>query len=187
MRQQLVETTVDLMEEQGLSKVTVRAVAAAAGVNVAAINYYFGSKAELIQAALSQTVNHARMDLDELISAPDSDPRQGLQALLSYLLEGALNNPNIIHAHVQEMFAGGASREALPAALAPTVDAVTATLAASVPLPEQRARQRAVAALSAVIFPSFFQSVFASTDVLKDLEARSEYVAEVVTTAFAKD
>ena len=39
-----------IFTEQGLEAVSLRAVTAEAGVNIAAVNYYFGSKAALLQA-----------------------------------------------------------------------------------------------------------------------------------------
>lgn len=39
-----------IFAEQGLDAVSLRAVTAEAGVNIAAVNYYFGSKAVLLQA-----------------------------------------------------------------------------------------------------------------------------------------
>ena len=43
-RERLVEAAIQEMERRGLSQLTVRAVAAAAQMNVAAVNYHFRSK-----------------------------------------------------------------------------------------------------------------------------------------------
>jgi len=53
-----------LFAEQGLSKPTLRTITERAGVNIAAINYHFGSKEELVLAVferLSQRINSRRV------------------------------------------------------------------------------------------------------------------------------
>jgi AcrR family transcriptional regulator len=49
-RQRILEAALDLFGERGLTGTTVRDIAAAAKVNVAAISYHFGGKDELYRA-----------------------------------------------------------------------------------------------------------------------------------------
>ena len=49
-KERILEVAERLFAEQGLEAVSLRAVTAEAGVNIAAVNYYFGSKAALLQA-----------------------------------------------------------------------------------------------------------------------------------------
>jgi len=49
-KDRILEVAEHLFAEQGLEAVSLRAVTAEAGVNIAAVNYYFGSKAALLQA-----------------------------------------------------------------------------------------------------------------------------------------
>lgn len=59
-----------LLSERGLAGVSLRAVTSAAGVNLAAVNYHFGSKEALVGALLRRRIepmNRARLErLDEL-------------------------------------------------------------------------------------------------------------------------
>ncbi|WP_210209948.1 TetR/AcrR family transcriptional regulator [Pseudolabrys taiwanensis] len=61
-----------LFAEQGLSKPTLRTITERAGVNIAAVNYHFGSKEELILAVferLSQGINARRVaELETLLA-----------------------------------------------------------------------------------------------------------------------
>lgn len=52
VREKMIETTVRILQQQGFKKATVRAIAKEAGVNIASVRYYFGSKEELIGCAL---------------------------------------------------------------------------------------------------------------------------------------
>lgn len=75
-----------------MAKLTVRAIAAAAGVNVAAVSYYFGSKEALLQAAREATLRHILEDT-EVILGRSHPPAEAFAELLHYYLEGALRYP----------------------------------------------------------------------------------------------
>ena len=49
-KERILEVAERIFAEQGLEAVSLRSVTAEAGVNIAAVNYYFGSKAALLQA-----------------------------------------------------------------------------------------------------------------------------------------
>ncbi len=49
-KDRILNATERIFTEQGLDAVSLRAVTSEAGVNIAAVNYYFGSKAALLQA-----------------------------------------------------------------------------------------------------------------------------------------
>jgi AcrR family transcriptional regulator len=51
-RQRVLDTALRLFSAQGYNRTGIRAIAAAAGVNVSAIGYYFGDKAGLYRATL---------------------------------------------------------------------------------------------------------------------------------------
>ena len=57
VREKMIETTVHILQQQGFKKATVRSIAKAAGVNIASVRYYFGSKAELVSAAVESIWN----------------------------------------------------------------------------------------------------------------------------------
>ena len=55
-----------LFMEHGFEATSLRSITAAAGVNLAAVNYHFGSKEELFQAVLTRRLdpmNRERLDL----------------------------------------------------------------------------------------------------------------------------
>ena len=69
-RELLLEATRQLMIEKGLPRITVREVAQRAGVGPGLVNYYFGSKAGLLNAIMERQVNQARQVLQQAASAP---------------------------------------------------------------------------------------------------------------------
>ncbi len=107
-REELVEATLRVIGRSGVDAVTHRAVAAEAGVPLAATTYYFGSKDELVCEALALVIDRsmelvtrfARVDgeidcaqlvdrLTEFAEAQLDDQRAPLIAQFELMLEGA--------------------------------------------------------------------------------------------------
>ena len=55
-RRRLLEATLDVLRSHGVARATSRQIASAAGVNLQAITYHFGSKDELVAQALVHAV-----------------------------------------------------------------------------------------------------------------------------------
>lgn len=72
-REIILETAEQLFAQQGHDGTSMRQITSAAGVNLAAVNYHFGSKEALVQAVLKrrlEEVNRERLRLlDELEAA----------------------------------------------------------------------------------------------------------------------
>jgi AcrR family transcriptional regulator len=75
-RQRLIDATLDLLAEHGEGGVSLRAITEAAGANVAAVSYHFGSKDTLVRAAIEES-------LDRLVD----EQTEGLRALADPTLE----------------------------------------------------------------------------------------------------
>ncbi|HEY9308977.1 MAG TPA: TetR family transcriptional regulator [Microbacterium sp.] len=66
-REDLLAGARQVIMERGVAKATARDIAAAAGVSLAAIGYHFGSKDELISAALTESLGSGIGDAMEAI------------------------------------------------------------------------------------------------------------------------
>jgi len=90
-RQALLEAARDCLRRLGLRGTTSRAIAAAAGVNLGAITYHFGSKDELVSQALLSAVREW-MEPAMQVLRRDMDPAERLFAAVEHLrrsFEGA--------------------------------------------------------------------------------------------------
>ncbi|MFC4561999.1 TetR/AcrR family transcriptional regulator [Nocardiopsis mangrovi] len=87
-RERLIEWAVRMFGERGIEATSMRALTEAAGTNIAAVNYHFGSKEGLLRAAVDQTmraVNDERgRRLDELEAA---SPRPAVPDLVRAFVE----------------------------------------------------------------------------------------------------
>jgi AcrR family transcriptional regulator len=84
----LLEAAKQLIVERGFAGATVRELAAAAGTNVAAINYHFGSRQELLNEAVFDFFldwKDSAMDVDV---DPDAEPLQQFAARARPLVAG---------------------------------------------------------------------------------------------------
>jgi AcrR family transcriptional regulator len=98
--QRMVDAAIQCIELVGIEAVTTRKIAEMAGMNSAAVNYYFRSKEALLERALAATTENAIGDWERIITDPAMDPVDRLRAVLRELLEGVQRFPNLSKAHL---------------------------------------------------------------------------------------
>ncbi len=98
----IIEATVECIEREGIQSVTIRKIAKLAGVNSAAINYYFRSKEKLVEEVMRRTVEHVFEDWREIINDESRSVRERLFLLFTDYMEGAVMYPGISKAHMWE-------------------------------------------------------------------------------------
>ncbi len=87
-RERILDTALDLMSEHGASATSMRRLATACDVNVAALYHYFPSKADLLRSVIEERRYGLR--LREIPSVdPALAPRERLVALILAMWEGA--------------------------------------------------------------------------------------------------
>ncbi|MFF4831538.1 TetR/AcrR family transcriptional regulator [Streptomyces sp. NPDC001315] len=79
-RQQLTAAAARVLHEQGVERTTIADIARAADVPTGNVYYYFKTKDELIEAALSEHASHLESLTGRLDQLPD--PRERLKALI---------------------------------------------------------------------------------------------------------
>ncbi len=92
-QERLLAAVLEILEEENPGKMTTRAIAAEAGVNSAAINYYYRSKESLIDAALSSSWNHTLAHIHGYLDSEPWDPRRVFHDVGVFLLEGGFSHP----------------------------------------------------------------------------------------------
>lgn len=85
VKQKIFDTALKLIDEQGVT-VSVRTIASAAEVNVAAINYHFGSKENLINQIIVYKLEQFRYAFDRLEDR-SSDPLVRLEQFVCELVD----------------------------------------------------------------------------------------------------
>lgn len=183
-KQQILLATIDAIEKNGIQNITTRVIAEEAGVNNAALHYYFGTKEQLVEAALTATVEHWVEDTSELL-ATEEPVQDRLQAVLTYLIEGVLRYPNLIRAHIQSPLMEGNTESPFMSMLSTWLDQAYSGIESDVG-PDQRkviriAMQTAVSTiLVAGLMPE--ASDFTAGINLHDENFRSEYIQYLINS-----
>lgn len=181
-KEKIVLTTIDLIEALGLNNVTVRAVAEAANVNIAAVNYHFGTKGRLMEVALELTLNNMFEDLEDQVRRLPDDPEPVLRELLEYLMEGGLRYPNVTRAHVNEMFVSDAKTAPFPTRMATIIRPMADVICDRVTgVSKEEALHRCVRGISSVFFPVFFGGFFVPSGALLSADARKRYITQLAS------
>ena len=105
VKQKIISTALECIEQEGFQNVTIRKIAEAAGVNVAAVNYHFGSKEQLLEIAMNTTLNESYINnIQDYAEMWQSDTRNALKSFLEDTLQGTINYPNLTKAHLSDAF-----------------------------------------------------------------------------------
>ena len=103
----LLEATIACVERQGIQSVTSRDIAAEAGANVAAINYHFGGKGNLVAMAMDLSITNGMEHIAEIMTNDAVHIRERVRGLLAFLLGQGRAFPNLTRAHLYDAMVGG--------------------------------------------------------------------------------
>jgi len=95
VRQHILYVTMDLINKEGFEAVTVRKVASLADVNIAMINYYFGSKENLMNEAVQTIISTLQKSFNVLYDE-NMTPRERLKAFLVRYAKGLQTYPALV-------------------------------------------------------------------------------------------
>ena len=113
-REDLLAGARQVIVERGVAKATAREIAAAAGVSLAAIGYHFGSKEQLITAALSDTLGTAIGDAmeDRIREGSGRTPLAGFAAVWNAMPAAFAANRDAMLASMENLVRVARSPEA---------------------------------------------------------------------------
>lgn len=182
-RQRIIFATITCIERTGLDAVTVRAIAAEAGVNVAAVNYHFGSKRKLLDEVLEQTLRtgFSLEELDEELAA-GVPLRRAVENFVVTYLHNAVRYPRITQAHAHEGFVTGRWPKRIVRGIAGFVEGFRVRAdALLVGGTEDERRRSAVQLWSAVLFVVLLPGFLSGTGIRMDTaEGRERYVRSLL-------
>ena len=101
-RDKLIEVALNIFSLQGYEGASIRAIAEAAGVNVASINYHFGSKHNLYWAVMSYTHQVFKTKFESIAQSSDT-----LEHMITNIFEDTLKNPVLFKSTMKMMITDG--------------------------------------------------------------------------------
>lgn len=93
-KDKIIRVAIEIISAEGFQGITVRKLAAKAGVNVAAINYHFGSKENLISEAVSYLTVKLK-DTFDILKNDNGDPRKILSAFITNYMNVIADYPDM--------------------------------------------------------------------------------------------
>ena len=75
LKEKIIIATLECIEKKGIQAITVRDIAEKAGINLASVNYYFGSKEALLEEALKYSLYSSLTQNYEEIAQAHPEPR----------------------------------------------------------------------------------------------------------------
>jgi TetR/AcrR family transcriptional regulator, regulator of cefoperazone and chloramphenicol sensitivity len=186
VEEKIILATIDCIEQVGLSGATNRRIAQAAGVNLAAINYYFRSKDVLIQRVMEITLDNA-FDLSDVPPMPGETPQERCAAIFLHLLEGGLQYPGITRAHFYNLLAEGQPDPLVAGYLNRFIETLALDLHARLaPMPLDDLKRSLTQIFSAITLAILAPGLFESNGVdLREADGRKRYVDELVKKMLA--
>lgn len=102
-RLHIINTAIELFAEFGFDNTSIREISTKAGVNIAMINYYFGSKEKLFAAIIDYKSNYLKTRLEELRTNTGIDEMQKINIIISEYVSRILANPKFHRILHQEL------------------------------------------------------------------------------------
>ncbi len=90
---QIVESTEKLFAEKGYEGTSVRDISHAAGVNVAMISYYFGSKEKLFEAIFAHRISKSKLQLESLLQDQSTTSLGKIYTLIETYVQKIMDSP----------------------------------------------------------------------------------------------
>jgi AcrR family transcriptional regulator len=102
-KQHIIDAAIPLFAEKGFEGCSIRDLAARAEVNVAMINYYFGSKDNLFVEMVAYKATFMRGKLDEIENNPDLSDIEKIDAIIESYVDRLLSQPYFHRILYQEL------------------------------------------------------------------------------------
>ncbi len=182
-RDRIIATTINIIGHEGMQALTTRKIAQEAGVNIAAINYYFGSKDKLVELALEKTLDEMAGLPGDLLELQKLDERARLRAFLSGLMGAAIKYPGLVKAHLFPTFMHNDYDTPFVrrfAAFLADIHDKTSDLKAEGR--EKITKSGIVQIVSAILMPALFPTIFQEFSQIDfaNIEARKAYIDSLI-------
>jgi len=96
-RETIIESAIKLFSSKGFEGTSVREIAADAGVNVAMINYYFGSKEKLFESVVECRASFLRSIFSELVNNKKLSSIEKIDFMIDQLIERKFSDAKFSH------------------------------------------------------------------------------------------
>jgi AcrR family transcriptional regulator len=86
-KDQIIDKAIELFGNKGFDNTTIRELSHEAGINIAMINYYFGSKEKLLETLFAYRSESSVMKVEKLLQDKSSTHIQKVNYLIDYYID----------------------------------------------------------------------------------------------------
>ncbi len=102
-KEQILETATDLFASNGFDGTSIRDISHSAGVNIAMVNYYFGSKDKLFTQIIENKLSHTHERLVEIAADTTMNEMEKMEAVVDVYVYRILAFPSLHRILQQEL------------------------------------------------------------------------------------
>lgn len=99
---QIIDTAERLFAAKGFEGTSVRDIAQEAGINIAMISYYFGSKEKLIEAIFAYRISFTRLTMLSVINDKDMSATEKMERIIDSYIDKMMKNQCFYRLMAQE-------------------------------------------------------------------------------------
>ncbi len=99
-REIIIRTAEDLIGTRGVCSVTTRSIASQAKVNIAALNYHFGSKEKLVELVLGEMLDGLFGDWERILRIEDMALPVRIYCLIDHTMDMITKKPGMLSSHL---------------------------------------------------------------------------------------
>jgi len=92
-KEQIIEKAIELFGVNGYDSTSIRELSQEAGINIAMINYYFGSKEKLFEAMVEHKAGYMKGKLEELLNDKGLDPLEKINKVIEEYVTRIFSQP----------------------------------------------------------------------------------------------
>lgn len=183
----IIFATIACIEKYGIENTTIRRISKEAGVNSAAINYYFRSKDALIERVLDIAISNA-FDFENFSESEGLPAKKRLAHIMETMIVGALQYPNLTKAFFSELLLESNYASPMVHKCNAFLAEIERELVAEYPERDQTSLRMALEQVASAtflfpgLFPRFF-IIYPEID-LSDEKIRRAYVESLVEKLF---
>ncbi len=181
-KERILQTAIRLLFSTPLENLTTREIAREAGVNVAAIHYYFQTKENLVAEAYATATDIGFTHAMKVFEMKDLSPRERVTQFLQGYAVGIVEYPNISRAGFNGMLFAEQASERFSRYLGRMFEALRETFREMGEEDEKKRAAKALAALSSIILPFLFLGAFRGISGIDygDRAERGKYIELLV-------
>lgn len=181
-RQRIIDNALALMADQGVAATSMRQLARACDINVAAIYHYFPSKDDLFLKVIEERQYHLRLR-DLPVVDLDQPPREVFTQLIEEIWLGSIAEEGIWRLLLGESMRGNPNAVAAASELLTTIEtALTGWLTTLFPDLGDRA-DAAAAVVLGQLYASFMEHLFVPNREISTVRDRADHLAALLFDA----